>query len=449
MAWFGHRRRHGRRRRGRRRRPAATRPPTSSSSPTRRRPATRWPWPPSPAARVQVRGLRRGRAAGRRPLRRPARPRWAARSSAPPTGVARRPVPPTARCTGIDVDMADISDLVPDAGRGRAVRVDAHPHPRRRVHPRQGERPSRRPGRASCARLGADVDETDDGLLRRPVRGRRCTAAGSAPTTTTVWRWRSACSARSSPGIEVERPRRGLEELARASGRCSTACDDATGTCAARGRSVAAFDFDGTVTEPRLRRAVPAARRPAGHAPRSALAARRRTGCVPGARPARPRRAEGRRHRGRVHRSATPARRAALAHEYAARDRRRRPARRHGRPPPLAPRRGAPRRDRVGVVRAVPAVVADHLGVARRGRHPARGRRRRPPAPGGSHGLNCRAGREGRRGSTPGWPSTGWPRRTSTLWAYGDSAGDRELLAVADHPVWVDGPARLAVAPTP
>jgi phosphatidylglycerophosphatase C len=28
------------------------------------------------------------------------------------------------------------------------------------------------------------------------------------------------------------------------------------------------------------------------------------------------------------------------------------------------------------------------------------------------------------------------------LWAYGDSAGDRELLAAADHPVWMHGKAR-------
>ena len=28
------------------------------------------------------------------------------------------------------------------------------------------------------------------------------------------------------------------------------------------------------------------------------------------------------------------------------------------------------------------------------------------------------------------------------LWAYGDSAGDRELLAAADHPVWMHGRAR-------
>ena len=33
------------------------------------------------------------------------------------------------------------------------------------------------------------------------------------------------------------------------------------------------------------------------------------------------------------------------------------------------------------------------------------------------------------------------------LWAYGDSAGDRELLAAAQHPVWVAGPLD-SVAPT-
>jgi phosphatidylglycerophosphatase C len=28
----------------------------------------------------------------------------------------------------------------------------------------------------------------------------------------------------------------------------------------------------------------------------------------------------------------------------------------------------------------------------------------------------------------------------ATVWAYGDSAGDRELLAIADHPIWVTEP---------
>lgn len=38
-------------------------------------------------------------------------------------------------------------------------------------------------------------------------------------------------------------------------------------------------------------------------------------------------------------------------------------------------------------------------------------------------------------------------REHLTLWAYGDSNGDRELLAMADHPVWVKGPL-ASVAPT-
>lgn len=38
-------------------------------------------------------------------------------------------------------------------------------------------------------------------------------------------------------------------------------------------------------------------------------------------------------------------------------------------------------------------------------------------------------------------------RSEISLWAYGDSAGDRDLLAIADHPVWVKGPL-ASVAPT-
>ena len=41
----------------------------------------------------------------------------------------------------------------------------------------------------------------------------------------------------------------------------------------------------------------------------------------------------------------------------------------------------------------------------------------------------------------------GLARSDIELWAYGDSAGDRELLACADHPVWVAGPLD-SVAPT-
>jgi phosphoserine phosphatase len=38
-------------------------------------------------------------------------------------------------------------------------------------------------------------------------------------------------------------------------------------------------------------------------------------------------------------------------------------------------------------------------------------------------------------------------RRATTVWAYGDSRGDRELLAAADHPVWVREPL-ASVAPS-
>lgn len=40
-------------------------------------------------------------------------------------------------------------------------------------------------------------------------------------------------------------------------------------------------------------------------------------------------------------------------------------------------------------------------------------------------------------------------RARASIWAYGDSAGDRELLAAADHPHWVRKPlASVAPAPT-
>jgi phosphatidylglycerophosphatase C len=51
-------------------------------------------------------------------------------------------------------------------------------------------------------------------------------------------------------------------------------------------------------------------------------------------------------------------------------------------------------------------------------------------------GRNCRAGEKLRRLNQ--WLQTrGW--EDAELWAYGDSTGDRELLARADHAVWVNG----------
>lgn len=56
-------------------------------------------------------------------------------------------------------------------------------------------------------------------------------------------------------------------------------------------------------------------------------------------------------------------------------------------------------------------------------------------------GPNCRGPEKVRR--LEGWlAGRGVDRADVTLWAYGDSAGDRELLEWADHPVWVTG--RLA-----
>lgn len=51
-------------------------------------------------------------------------------------------------------------------------------------------------------------------------------------------------------------------------------------------------------------------------------------------------------------------------------------------------------------------------------------------------GANCR-GREKVRRLEAWWSSRGWRRSEIELWAYGDSAGDAAMLAAADHPVRV------------
>jgi phosphatidylglycerophosphatase C len=61
-------------------------------------------------------------------------------------------------------------------------------------------------------------------------------------------------------------------------------------------------------------------------------------------------------------------------------------------------------------------------------------------------GANCRAVEKVRRFEA--WlAERGLARQAIELWAYGDSAGDRELLEYADHPVWVQHPLD-SVAPT-
>ena len=54
-------------------------------------------------------------------------------------------------------------------------------------------------------------------------------------------------------------------------------------------------------------------------------------------------------------------------------------------------------------------------------------------------GANCRGPEKLRR--LEAWMrANGLDRNDVTLYAYGDSSGDRELLAAADHPHWVMGP---------
>jgi phosphatidylglycerophosphatase C len=83
-------------------------------------------------------------------------------------------------------------------------------------------------------------------------------------------------------------------------------------------------------------------------------------------------------------------------------------------------------------------VVAQHLGI-----HGVAATRLEL-GPGGRYtgrlqGANCRAEQKVVR--LDAWlAERGLHRRQVTLWAYGDSSGDRQLLAVADHAVWVNEP---------
>ena len=98
---------------------------------------------------------------------------------------------PARSLTGIDVDMADISDLVPTLA---AVAVTASTPTTITGVAFITAKESDRLGElaAELRVLGADVTVTTDGLRIEPAGN--CTAASSAPTTTTAWRWRSACS---------------------------------------------------------------------------------------------------------------------------------------------------------------------------------------------------------------------------------------------------------------
>ena len=132
---------------------------------------------------------RRAVAPGRCPVRRPAR-----RDGLPDERLADRTVVSRgdgAALRGIDVDMSDISDLVPTLA---AVALFA-------------ETPTRITGSGSSAArraigsatwrgelraLGGAIDENDDGLVVHPSASRLARRRGWRPTTTTGWRWRSA-----------------------------------------------------------------------------------------------------------------------------------------------------------------------------------------------------------------------------------------------------------------
>ena len=101
--------------------------------------------------------------------------------------------------------------------------------------------------------------------------------------------------------------------------------------------------------------------------------------------------------------------------------------------------RGRHGRVRVGVVRGVPRARSPSvLGVDDVLGDPARGRRRGGRLTGRLDGRELPGPEKVRRGCTPGSTST---RRTSArraVTAYGDSPGDRELLADADPPTGSD-----------
>ena len=183
--------------------PVATAARRTPSSPTPRRPATRWRWPPSPVDGCTVPGLAQRLVAGRRRGRRPARPDGVRRHRRPDgIAVARDPTVPL---RGVDVDMADVSDLVPTLAAVAAhggVADDDHAASAS-SGPRRATASATSP--PSCAKLGAArrrCSTTGCASSRRPS----CTAPASAPTTTTAWRWRSACSATAVDGIAVDDP---------------------------------------------------------------------------------------------------------------------------------------------------------------------------------------------------------------------------------------------------
>ena len=190
---------------------------------------------------------------------------------------------------------------------------------------------------------------------------------------------------------------------------------------------VAAFDFDGTLTDGRQRLRLP--RRPARPGPVAAGHRRARP-------PAGPRRA-GRRHGRRRDQGAAVRARPGREWPLRVEEVSERFARRHLDPAPPPRRAGRfdwhrRRGDRVVIVSASPEVyvrVAGELPRCRRGGGHPPGRRR----PGRTH-RSLRGGQLPGRGEAPPPPGVDGRGRAvpGRLWAYGNSRGDLRMLRAAD-----------------
>jgi 3-phosphoshikimate 1-carboxyvinyltransferase len=345
--------------------------------------------------------------------------------------------PPDGALAGIDVDMADVSDLVPTVA---AVALFATtPTTIRGVGFIRGKESDRLGDLARELRsVGGDVDEQ----TRRP----RGASVGAPPA-----RRPARHAPRPSTGDGVRRRRRTRPRPRRRGPGCGV--EELAGLLGDAGRLamtspeherpvVAAFDFDETIT--RGDSVVPFLRRVAG-TPRVALGVLARIHRVlPAA---------VRRDRDRLRAIATEAVFTGLDPEHVRRhaDEHARTLITGGLKPDVVDRIRwhLDQGHRVVIVSAsyehYVEVVASHLGLhgvaATRLELGTDGR-----FTGRLHGPNCRAAEKVVR--LDAWLAEhGLARATVTLWAYGDSAGDRELLAVADHPVWVSGPL-ASVAPT-
>ena len=329
----------------------------------------------------------------------------------------------------IDDEVAAIRFLLEHAGARRA----GQPHrpgagDQRRVHRRPLGHGAAPAGRAAGAPAFGPAPASL-GAARWPSEMLFCQPAGPPPAGAAT----TAAGHRASPHPDGSTDRR--VEAAGATGRLTPehaeprpASDGARRRRAAPG--VAAFDFDGTLARedtfvPFLRDGL---RRPA-HGAGGRRCARR---AAP-----RPRRAEagraGHAVPGLARRPASTSMGAAYAATLAALLR---PD--DARAAALAP---GPRATRSCIVSASLGTylrpLAAEPGHRRRARRSSWWRRRR------------HADRRGRRrrqlpGRGQGGPAAGVARRHATapaptveLWAYGDSSGDEELLAAADHPTWV------------